>query len=141
MKFSVLTILLGVVLLVSCGPGAVSVTVYPKGNEMAYSTTEFTVKAGQKVTLIMENTATSEVMKHNVVILNDESAAQAVGTAALSAPNYLPEHPAIIAATPMADAGATSQVEFTAPSNPGTYLYFCTYPGHYMMMRGKMIVQ
>ena len=131
-----------VFLFTACGgSNSVTITVQPDGNQMAYSTKEFRVKANQEVTLIMDNTATLEVMKHNVVILNDESKVNEVGLQSINAPGYLPDHPAIIAATPMADAGAQSQVTFTAPSEPGNYVYICTFPGHYSMMKGVMIVE
>ena len=128
--------------LIGCGgPKSVTITIQPDGNKMAYLTKEFTVKAGQEVTLIMDNTATSEVMKHNIVILNDKSKINEVGMAALKAKDYLPEHPAIIVATAMADAGSKSEVTFTAPSESGEYTFICTYPGHYAMMQGVMIVK
>ena len=101
---------------------------------------EFTVKAGESIRLVMDNTATIEA-KHNIVVLNDASKITEVGTQALTEADYIPDNPAIIAATPMADAGAQSEVTFTAPSTPGEYVFICTYPGHYMMMKGKMIVQ
>ena len=128
--------------LIGCfGPKSTTITIQPDGNKMGYLTTEFTVKAGESIRLVMDNTATIEVMKHNVVILNNESKINEVGTQALTVPNYIPDNPAIIAATPMADAGAQTEVTFTAPSTPGEYVFICTYPGHYMMMKGKMIVQ
>ena len=122
------------------GPKNITITIQPDGNSMAYQTKEFTVKADQEVILIMKNTATVEVMKHNVVILSDSTKVNEVGQKAMSAEGYIPNHPAIIAATPMADAGAQTQVTFKAPSKPGKYTYICTYPGHYMMMKGVMIV-
>ncbi len=139
-KMKYIAILFTVFTLISCGAKELTVTIQPDGNKMAFATTEFTVKAGQKVNLVMNNTATVAVMKHNIVILNDESKVNEVGQQALSAPGYLPEHPAILAATPMADAGETTQTSFTAPTEPGEYVYICTFPGHYMMMKGKMIV-
>ena len=123
------------------GPKSATITIQPDGNKMAYLQTEFTVEANQEVTIIMDNVATVEVMKHNVVILNDESKVNEVGLQALSEPDYLPDNPAIIAATAMANAGAQTQVTFTAPSKPGKYVYICTYPGHYSMMKGVMIVK
>ena len=42
--------------------------------------TKFVVKAGQSVTIQMKNIATQEQMKHNVVILNDRSKIEEVGT-------------------------------------------------------------
>ena len=112
------------------GPKATTITIQPDGNKMAYSTTEFTVKAGESIRLVMDNTATIEVMKHNIVVLNDASKITEVGTQALTEADYIPDNPAIIAATPMADAGAQSEVTFTAPSTPGDYVFICTYPGH-----------
>ena len=137
-----LKILLVSLLLIGCvGSKGITVTIQPDGNKMAYLTTEFTVKSGQTVTLIMENTASMEVMKHNIVVLNDESKINEVGIQAINAPNYLPENDAIIAATPMANAGESTEVTFTAPNKPGKYAYICTFPGHYSMMKGYMIVE
>ena len=134
-------ILVCIIAFVGCGSNNVTVTIQPDGNKMAYSTNEFVVKAGQEVTLIMDNTATLPIMQHNIVILNDGSKADEVGQQAITAEGYLPDNPAIIAATPMAEAGAKSQTTFVAPTEPGEYVFICTYPGHYMMMRGVMIVQ
>ena len=134
--------IISLTLLAACGgPKEVQVEVKPLGNQMKYETTQFEVKAGQKVTLIMNNTASSPAMKHNVVILTDKNAVQEIGTAAITAKDHLPDHPAIYAATPLADAGQTTSVTFTAPEKKGNYLYICTYPGHYMMMQGTMIVK
>ena len=135
--------LLVVMGLVACAgsPKEVTITIEPQGNEMKFATTEFKVKANQPVKLIMNNTATLEAMKHNVVILSDESKINEVGQAALSEADYIPEHPAIITATPMADAGSKTEVTFNAPTKPGRYVYICTFPGHYMMMQGEMIVE
>ena len=142
MKQFIFTMLLGVFfLLLGCsGDSLTEIVITPNANLMEYSVKSFNVKAGQQVKLVMKNTATMPAMKHNVVILNDKTKIQEVGLAALSAPNYLPEHPAIITATPMADAGQTTSITFTAPEKPGTYVYICTFPGHYNMMQGTMIV-
>ena len=128
--------------LTSCfGPGSVTITIQPDGNQMSFLTKEFKVKAGQNVTLIMDNIATVPVMKHNVLILTDETKLEEVGKLALTSPGNIPEHPAILASTPMADAGTQTQVTFKAPTSPGRYIYICTYPGHYAMMQGVMIVE
>lgn len=122
------------------------VTIEPVGNQMQYQETEFTVQAGQEVTVVFNNTATSAAMQHNVVVLNttDEEVINRVGQAALQAgpdSDYIPEDDAIIAHTPMSKPGETVEVTFTAPSEPGEYTYICTFPGHYMTMRGTMIVE
>ena len=122
------------------------IRITPVGNEMRYEQTSFTVQAGQEVTIVFENTATTPAMQHNVVVLNsnDDAVVNRVGQAALTAgadADYIPEDEAILAHTALAQPGETVQVTFTAPSEPGQYRYICTFPGHYMLMQGTMTVQ
>ena len=117
--------------------------VRPDGNQLAFADTEFTVKAGEEVTLVFENTATSEAMSHNVLVLTSADAIDRVGQAAMAAgadKEYVPEDEAVLAATALAGPGETVEVTFTAPSTPGEYPYICTFAGHYMMMKGVMKV-
>lgn len=132
----------------SGGGGASSdeIVLHPVGNEMRFEETSFTVEAGQEVTLVFENTATTPAMQHNVVILNtnDDTVVNRVGQAALQAgpdAEYIPDDPAILAHTPLSQPGETVEVTFTAPSEPGQYRYICTFPGHYVLMQGTMTVQ
>ena len=135
-----LCLLICIIFLTACGQNSISVEISPLGNEMKYKNTRFEVKSGQKVSLTFKNTATTPVMKHNVVILTDKNVINEVGTAAITAKNYLPDHPAILAATPIVEPGQKATIEFKAPSSPGEYAFICTYPGHYMMMQGIMVV-
>jgi azurin len=32
-------------------------------------------------------------------------------------------------------------ISFRAPATPGRYPYLCTFPGHWMVMNGEMIVK
>ena len=83
-------------------------------------------------------------MRHNVVVLTLDADVDAYGTAAMSAADtdFIPPALAdqVIAHTPMADPGQTVELSFTAPSTPGEYTYICTFPGHFMVMRGVMRV-
>jgi plastocyanin len=48
----------------------------------------------------------------------------------------------ILAATPLAGAGETVEVTFTAPATPGSYPYVCTFPAHYAGgMKGTLVVK
>jgi azurin len=111
------------------------------GNELKFAQTVFTVKTGEKVRLVFDNKATVQGMSHNVVILTDEKAIDRVGVAAIAAVenDYIPEDKAILFHTPLAAPGETVEMTFTAPK-PGTYYYTCTFPGHYVLMRGVMKV-
>jgi azurin len=125
--------------------GAVTeITIQPVGNQMKYEQTEFTVPAGEEITITFENTATSPAMQHNVVVLNtdDDSVVNRVGQAGTAAADtdYVPDDDAVLAATDMSEPGETVSVTFTAPSEPGDYRYICTFPGHYTVMQGTMTV-
>jgi azurin len=126
-----------------------TVTLRPKGNQMEYRTTEFSVAPGETVRLVFENTATSPSMQHNVVVLtsNDEALFRKVGeagTRAGSTNDYVPKEgplrEQVLAYTPMSQPGETVEVTFTAPDETGEHGYLCTFPGHWATMQGTMIV-
>jgi azurin len=140
MKKTIMTIILG--LLVACGPSVdQTITVETVGNQMAYDTPLIEAKPGSTIRLIFKNNATIEVMKHNIVILNDPVAIDRVGEAALTAENYIPNDPAIVAYTPIVEPGEEVSITITLPESVGTYPFICTYPGHYKVMQGQIIIK
>ena len=121
-------------------PAVLEIVIRPVGNEMKYQTVEFTVKAGQRVKIIMDNIATVEAMQHNVVITKPGTNTNDVGLAAVQAgeaAGYIPESDAILFYTAIAKPGEKTEIEFTAP-DPGDYPYVCTFPGHFALMKGVM---
>ena len=137
------------VIIMGCGGGSNNdsvtlVNLGSLGNEMKYDTTEFTVKAGSRIKLIMKNNASPDFMGemlHNVVILLDESqASNVVKYAEMNGGTPLASN-TILAMTVLADKQEEASVEFTAPKKPGKYLYICTYIAHGATMRGYMIVE
>ncbi len=110
--------------------------------EMAYEPAKLEVPAGSVVTLVLENTAKSEAMIHNVVIIKAGKQTE-VSEAAFevgSAGDFIPDNDNIIAATGLANPGKTVEVKFNAPATPGTYQFICTYPGH-TAMKGVFLVK
>lgn len=108
-------------------------------NAMAYATTEISAPAGATVRLVMDNTGTtSPAMLHNVVVVRTQSDVDRVGRAAAGAADHLPDDPAIIGGTPIAQPGTRTAVVFTMPP-AGRYPFVCTYPGHYQFMRGTLV--
>ncbi|MEC8677468.1 MAG: plastocyanin/azurin family copper-binding protein [Candidatus Margulisiibacteriota bacterium] len=120
---------------------ALSITISSVGETMSYDKTSFTAKPNQQIELTFVNNASLDVMKHNIVFLSDETKANEVGQQALSAPNYIPDHPAIFAYSDLVGPKQKTSLSFKAPSKPGKYLYFCTFPGHYIMMKGYLVVK
>jgi azurin len=122
--------------------GVRTITITPVGNEMRFEQTEISATAGETLRIVFNNTASSPAMSHNVLFVTDASEINAVGQAAMDAADrdYIPDHPAVIASTPMAAPGERVEMTFTVPEEPGDYPYICTFPGHYMMMQGTMRV-
>ena len=83
-------------------------------------------------------------MQHNVVILAPGADINAVGVAAMGAGpdnDYVPaDDENVLFYTTIAKPGEKTEVEFTAPE-PGEYPFICTFPGHYSLMKGIMIVE
>jgi azurin len=84
-------------------------------------------------------------MGHNWVLSEtaDYMALAQAGQAA-GPPNYLPAGDArIIAATDIIGGGQETSITFaTSALEPGgDYTYFCSFPGHFVLMYGKLIVE
>jgi azurin len=101
-----------------------------------------TVTAGMKVKIIFNN---NDDMLHNLVITKPGTADN-VGMLATNMGlngerlNYIPKTSDILYHTKILQPKASDAIYFTAPSTPGDYPYVCTYPGHYMVMRGILKV-
>ena len=112
--------------------------------QMKYDVEEFQVAPGAKVRLVLTN---EDDMHHNLVICKPgDGIEQEVAKTAWDlgadgfAKHWIPEHPALLFASKMADPKKSITLEFTAPKEPGIYPYVCTLPGHSMLMNGEMTV-
>ena len=124
--------------------GVVNVTMITS-DRMKFNLRKITVKAGQKIKLTLSHTGklNKKVMGHNVVFLKQgvKTSAFASKAAASKENDYIPEGTTdIIANTKMLGGGETTTIAFTAPA-AGTYDYICSFPAHYAMMKGKLIVK
>lgn len=112
-------------------------------NTMAYKPGRLSVPAGATVQLTLENTASAAAMIHNAVIIQIGKQMDVINAGAKVGQDggFVPkDHPAVIAATELAQPGETVKLTFTAPDEPGTYQYICTYPGH-QSMKGILLVK
>ena len=53
---------------------------------------------------------------------------------------YVPHIPDVLVNTKLLQPGEKTEITFPAPEK-GNYAFICTYPGHYIRMRGSFIVQ
>ncbi len=114
-------------------------------NQMLFAPTELRVKAGQPVRLVFEN---PDLMAHNFVLVApgaDEAvgllADRMAGESDGAAKNFVPASPQVLHFTPLVDPGKRAELAFTAPATPGRFPYLCTFPGHWRVMRGVLIVE
>ena len=116
-------------------------------DQLQFSVNEFTVQAGEEVTIRLVNVGTlpKETFGHNLVILQQGGDVAAFANDAMTAQDneYIPTDAGdrIVANTAMLGPGEEDTITFTAPSEPGEYPYLCSFPGHYATMQGVMIVE
>ena len=114
-------------------------------DQMQYTTTKLKATTG-KITLTLKHIGKMEktVMGHNLVILKPgtDPAAFALKAADAKDTDYIPasEKTSIIAHTKVIGGGESDTIEF-AISEKGTYDFICSFPGHYAIMEGKLIVE
>jgi azurin len=121
----------------------VEIQIASLANTMTFDKKELSVPAGAEVHLTFKNNATSSVLAHNWVLVNPgtEASVAAAGLKLGEPAGYLDVRDKdILANTPLAKPGETTDVTFTAPDQPGKYPYICSFPGHYMMMKGVLTV-
>lgn len=114
--------------------------------ELRFDTKRLVVEAGKPFQVILEN---PDLIPHNLLFVQPE-ASQAVAEAVQAqAPDvldragraYVPDgDPRVIAATKLLEAGQNETLQVTAPSTEGEYEFVCTFPGHWSVMRGKLVV-
>ena len=101
------------------------------------------MKAGKKVKLTFAN---PDFMPHNILLVNpgkaDEIASKALALGAKGFDTgFIPESSDILWHSKLLDHDKEQVIEFTAPTKPGDYPYVCSFPGHYLIMRGVMHVK
>lgn len=109
---------------------------------LKYNQQSVRVRANSRISLTFKN---SDDMPHNVVITLPGAADQ-IGAMALQMGldgeklSYVPESSSVLYHTRLLLPGESQTIYFNAPASAGEYPYICTYPGHYLMMRGVMVV-
>jgi putative heme-binding domain-containing protein len=116
---------------------------------MLFDVKSFVVAPGQPVKLVFTN---PDATDHNLVVVKPDALAE-VGMAANemakdprnATSDFIPmsKQSLILHATKMIGPTRASLIDvlrFEAPSAPGVYPYVCTFPGHWVVMNGVMVV-
>jgi azurin/glucose/arabinose dehydrogenase/HEAT repeat protein len=114
--------------------------------QLRFDTPRLVIEAGKPLQIIFEN---MDAMPHNLVFVQPGTY-QAVATdVQTQLPDrldskgraYVPDgDPRVIAASKLMEAGQKETLSFTAPDKEGEYEFVCTFPGHWAVMHGKLIV-
>ncbi len=111
--------------------------------QMKYDTTELSMVPGETLKLTLQN---EDDLPHNLVICKPGtdviamSNKQMDNAAAAVQRNWLPDDPTILVHTKMLNPHEKETITFT-PAKPGFYPFVCTFPGHALIMNGRIRVQ
>lgn len=113
--------------------------------QMRFDTPRIVVEPGKAIEITLEN---ADFMPHNLVIVRPGTREKVGEAAALMKPDqvdgrgraFVPDTVDVISATKLLDAGQRQTLSLTVPNEEGEDEYVCTFPGHYQLMWGKLIV-
>jgi len=162
-KYLLLPVLAGSLVLAGCGqknetsaaatpaapaPEAPAVFEFTANDSMKFNLARFEVKAGQEVTVSLTNMGSmpKAAMAHNWILLQKGADPKAFVDAAVTAAatDYIPAALAgqIIAHTKLLGPKQSDEIKFKAPTEPGEYPFFCSFPAHFLTgMKGVMVVK
>lgn len=123
--------------------GAREITI-ATGKNLTFATTEIRARAGEPIMLTLQN---PDVVPHNWALIRPGTLA-AVGDQAnrlitdpeALARHYIPQTDNVLAYTNIVPPGEQFTIYFEAPNEPGRYPYLCTFPGHWQVMNGVLVV-
>jgi len=115
------------------------------GKNLTFATREVTVKPNQPLAFTLSN---PDVVPHNWVLVKPDAlrevgelANRLIANPEAYAKHYVPESDKVIAHTDIVSPGQQQTIYFKAPSTAGRYPYLCTFPGHWMVMNGHLVVE
>lgn len=112
---------------------------------LKFDFSEIEVAPRAKVQITFNN---NDDMLHNLVVLkqgagNADKVGQMALELGLDGPdlNYVPDTDLVLSHTGTLQPGASESIYFEAPGVKGEYWIVCTFPGHSLVMRAKLIVK
>jgi putative heme-binding domain-containing protein len=114
-------------------------------DNLQFSTRRLEVKPGETLALRFKN---PDVVPHNWALIQPgalesvgDMANKLIGNPDAYLQQYVPQSDSVICYTDIVEPGSEFTIYFVAPTTPGTYPYLCTFPGHWMVMNGELIVR
>jgi azurin len=129
-------------------PAAARTIELTAGDNMRFNLESIEAKPGEELKVVLTNIGTLpiEAMGHNWVLLKKGADATVFSTAAGTAKDtdYIPAalKDQVIAHTRTLGPRKSDEVSFKAPTEPGQYVYLCSFPPHFLAgMKGVLVVK
>ena len=112
-------------------------------DQMKFSVAAIEAKAGEQLKIVLKNIGTlpKEAMGHNWVLLKPGTDLNAFAMAAMTAKDtdYVPaaHKDKVVASIKVLGPKQSADATFAAPA-AGEYPFICSFPGHYMLMKGTL---
>ena len=111
---------------------------------LMYDKRELRAKVGEPIRLVFSN---PDAVPHNWALLKPgtlqkvgRQCNQLIADPDAAARHYIPKSQDVLAYTDVTSPYSKFTIYFRAPNQPGRYPYLCTFPGHWMVMNGTLVV-
>lgn len=115
------------------------------GKNLTFAKQVLRVRAGESVQFTLVN---PDVVPHNWVLVRPgtlkavgEASNRLVADPEAFARHYVPRSADVLVYTDIVAQRSEFTISFQAPQTPGVFPYLCTFPGHWMVMNGELIVE
>lgn len=119
------------------------VVLYAIPGKMRFDIDYFEAKPGEQIALTLIN---PDDLQHNILVLTPQAdAGMKIAQDAWLMPDaqekqFIPDIPAVLASSNLLGPDEEQTITFTVPQEAGDYPFICSFPGHWMSMRGTMQV-
>jgi azurin len=124
--------------------GARSVTIEVDKN-LSYKVRSFEARVGEPIELTLIN---PDSVPHNWALVKPGTLSMVgdlvnkiIAQPDAASRHYIPRTDDVLVYTDVVAPGEQFAIRFHAPKAPGRYPFLCTFPGHWMVMNGEMIVK
>lgn len=115
------------------------------GLGLQFMTKRLTARPNERLSLTMKN---PDLVPHNFVLLRPgklqtigEQINRIIAEPGAAARHYVPDSPDVLVWTDMIHPRQEFTIHFNAPATPGEYPYLCSFPGHWQIMHGVLVVE
>lgn len=112
---------------------------------LTFATRTLRARGGEAIELTLSN---PDVVPHNWALIRPGTLAtvgdlanRMIADPEAVARHYIPESEEVLVYTDVVPPGEAFTISFHAPEQPGRYPFLCTFPGHWMVMNGTLIVE